>query len=184
MAQSGTHYDPEAEATGKYMVAFVESAGKVSPVFERKVREIFEQNMGELNAESWYENADVEAAFDEIIEEVGENTMRQGGIESGKAIDWPDGVETVMDGLQIWNDFHEAAYRNSDKDFPAGKYTVEDIGDNSARIGITNGYNLSAAFAKGCSKGIAKDLGPRNPSISIEDTDPNPSEQAAWILSW
>lgn len=177
-------YDPDAEATGKYMVAFVESAGEVSPVFERKVREIFEQHMGTLEADSWYRNADVNKAFDEILDEVGEKTMKQGGVESGKAIEWPDEVDTVMDALGIWNTFHEAAYRNSHLDFPAGKYTAEKRGDRTARIGITDGYNLSAAFAKGCSKGIAQDLGPNDGPITIEDTDPEATEQAAWILRW
>jgi hypothetical protein len=179
-----SNYDPDAEATGKYMVAFVESAGEVSPVFERKVREIFETHLGTLEADSWYRNADIKKAFDEILEEVGEKTMKQGGVESGKAIEWPDDVGTVMGALEIWNTFHEAAYRNSDLDFPAGKYTVEERGERTARIGITDGYNLSAAFAKGCSKGIAQDLGPKDSQITIEDTDPEANEQAAWMLTW
>lgn len=177
-------YDPTAEATGKYMVAFVESAGEVSPVFERKVREIFEKHLGTLEEDSWYLNADIEKAFDEVLEEVGEKTMKQGGIESGKAIEWPDDVETVMDGLGMWNTFHEAAYRNSDLDFPAGKYTIERQGERVVRAGITDAYNLSAPFAKGCSKGIVQDLGPNDKPITLEDTTPNDGEQAAWILEW
>lgn len=179
-----SYYDPEAEATGKYMVAFIESAGKVSPVFERKVREIFEDHMGTLEADSWYRNADVEKAFAEVLEEVGEKTMMEGGVESGKAIEWPDDVETVIDGFELWNSFHEAAYRNSDFDFPAGKYTVEQLGDREVRIGITEGYNLSAEFAKGCSKGITQDLSSRTNRTRLTDTDSNPDEQAAWVLEW
>jgi hypothetical protein len=177
-------YDPDAEATGKYMVAFIESAGKVSPVFERKVREIFENHMGTLEEDSWYLNANVEKAFDEVLEEVGEKTMMEGGVESGKAIDWPDEVETVMDGFNIWNTFHEAAYRNSDLDFPAGRYTVEHLGDRKVRIGITEGYNLSAEFAKGCSKGIVQELSDTSNRTRLEDTEPNLDEQAAWVLEW
>lgn len=179
-----SYYDPDAEATGKYMVAFIESAGKVSPVFERKVREIFEDHLGTLEEDSWYRNANVEKAFDEVLEEVGEKTMIEGGVESGKAIDWPDEVETVMDGFSVWNSFHEAAYRNSDLDFPAGKYTVEQLGDREVRVGITEGYNLSAEFAKGCSKGIVQELSTGSNRARLEDTDPRSEEQAAWILEW
>lgn len=177
-------YDPDAEATGHYMVAFVESAGKVSPVFERKVREIFEDNLGELEAGRWYRNEAITNAFEEILTQVGEQTMREGGIESGKAIQWEDDVDTVMDGLERWNDKHEAAYRNSDLRFPAGKYTVEDAGSRTARLGITDGYNLSAAFAKGCSVGIARDLGSNDHAVTTEDVAPRADEQAAWTLDW
>lgn len=179
-----SQYDPDAEATGKYMVAFIESAGKVSPVFERKVREIFESHMGTLEADSWYLNANVEKAFEEVLDEVGDKTMLEGGVESGKAIEWPDDVETVMDGFNIWNSFHEAAYRNSELDFPAGKYTVEAAGDRKARIGITEGYNLTTEFAKGVSKGVAYDLCSNQNPIRLDDVEPNPDEQAAWMLEW
>ncbi|MFC7059246.1 hypothetical protein [Halovenus salina] len=151
-----SYYDPEAEATGKYMVAFIESAGKVSPVFERKVREIFEDHMGTLEADSWYLNADVEKAFQEVLEEVGEKTMMEGGVESGKAIEWPDDVETVMDGFEIWNSFHEAAYRNSDLDFPAGKYTVEQLGDREVRVGITEGTTSAPSSPRAVRKGLSR----------------------------
>ena len=177
-------YDPDAEATGYYMTAFVEAAGEVSPVFERKVRDIFETHLGALEPEGWYRNGDITDAFEEIITQVGDKTMLQGGIESGAAIDWDDDVETVMDALNRWNDKHAAAYRNSDATYPAGKYTIESAGDRAARVGITDSYNLTAAFAKGCSKGIVRDLGPAGSSPTIEDTEPTADEQAAWILSW
>lgn len=62
--------------------------------------------------------------------------------------------------------------------------TVEKRGDRTALIGITDGYNLSAAFAKGCSKGISQDLGPNDGPSTIEDTDPEAIEQVAWLLTW
>jgi hypothetical protein len=175
-------YDPNAEVDGEYVVAFVESAGKVSPVFERKVREILEDHIGSIEPGQWYRTGDLEEAYQQIHREIGDKTMQQGGEEVGKAIPWPDGVETVADALDMLNDIHKSVYRNSSSEFPAGKYTIEHLGDNSARVGVTPGYQYSDPFARGVFSGIGATLGGSTPSL--ESTDTRPEETAAWIMEW
>jgi hypothetical protein len=175
-------YDPDAEVDGEYVVAFVESAGKVSPVFERKVRRILESHVDEIDPSTWYRTGDLETAYQEIHEEIGPKTMEEGGKEVGKAIPWPDGVESVVDGLQTLNDVHKSVYRNSPEEFPAGKYTLDVHGNGSVRVGITPGYQYTPAFARGVFRGIVTDLG--GSSANFDQVDARPEEAAAWELEW
>jgi hypothetical protein len=177
-------YDSNAEQDGQYLVAFVESAGEVSPVFERKVRRIFETHVGGLDAESWYDTDDCVEAYREVLDEIGDKTMEQAGIQVGKSVPWPEEVETVHDGLSTVNTMHKAAFRNSPEEFPAGRYVFEDICDRRARVGITAGYPYTAPFAKGVFTGIAQDLGRDVAGVTVEEADRKHGEKAAWIMEW
>ncbi|MFB6175751.1 MAG: hypothetical protein ABEI99_01155, partial [Halobaculum sp.] len=94
-----SEYDENSEVLGRYPLATVQSAGNVSPVFERKARELFSEHLGELDPETWYSTEDTVSAYHDLNDEVGEATMRQGGKESAKAVEWPDEVDTPMKGL-------------------------------------------------------------------------------------
>lgn len=177
-------YDPDAELSGAYLETVAEGAGSISPVFEQTVREAVEEHAEPLDSNSWYRNADVEYAFEQVHEEVGEQMMQQGGIEAGKALDWPDEVGSVVAALDRWDDRRRDAYRNSDAEFPAGTITVEKEGERKARVGVTEGYNLPVAFAQGYSKGIAQDVEPNDEPITVTETEPGPGELAAWTLEW
>jgi len=175
-------YDPTSEVIGRYPLATVESAGEVSPVFERKARELFNEHLGELDAEQWYRTDDVVAAYESLGDEVGESTMRQGGKESAKAVEWPPEVDTVRGGLDALAEMHKEAFRNSSDEFPAGKYTFEPLGDRHAHVGISGGYPFTAPHAEGVFVGVVQDLS--DARASIEETTPKADEQKAFELSW
>jgi len=178
------HYDPDAEGDGQYVIAFLDSADKVSPIFKQKVQDIFEEHFGTLDSDAWYRVEDIANAYEAVLEETGEKTMEQGGIETGKSVSWPDEVESLQDALDTCNDIHEAAYRNSDEKFPAGKYTVDHLVDTVSRVGITKGYALTTPCAKGIFKGYAKDLTSEAAFIDMEAVDTQSNELAAWRLEW
>jgi hypothetical protein len=175
-------YDPTAEADGEYIAAFAAQAGEVSPVFEKKVRNVFEQEIGGAEPDEWYAVADIVRAFEKIEDKAGERTLEQGGIATGKALPWPEGVDSVADGLATVNDLHLAAYRNSDADVPAGQFTFESVGDESARVGVTEGYPYPDAYARGALKGAVSDLTGSSPDVT--ETDTHGDERTAWRVEW
>lgn len=178
-----TEYDPDAEVIGRYPLATVKSAGEVSPVFEQKARELFTEHMGDLDADEWYSAADVVAAYEALSEEVGEATMRQGGKESARAVEWPPAVETPMEGLGALAQMHKEAFRGSDREFPAGKYTFEPLGDRRAHVGVSEDYPFTVPHAEGVFVGVVQDLSD-GVRPTIEATEPNPDEQAAFEIEW
>lgn len=176
-------HDPNSEVQGRYPLATVESAGEVSPVFERKARELFSEHLDELDAEQWYSTGDVVAAYHDLRDEVGEATMRQGGIEAGQAIPWPDEITSPMDAFGALTEMHQDAFRNSSQEFPAGRYTFEPSGDREARVGISKAYPFTEPHAEGVFVGITKSLGGGS-APSVEAVDPVDEEAAAFVVSW
>lgn len=177
-------YDPDSEADGRYVVAFVESAGEVSPVFQRKVTDMFEKHLPSLDADEWYRTEDVVLAFNEVNEEIGSKTMEQGGVESARAIPWPDSVSTLSDALDLLIKQHRDAYRNSSQKNPGGNYTVEVRDDSSARVGILEGFPYGSAFARGVFKQVAGEFSPAGAQPTLEPVEPDADESHAWELTW
>jgi len=177
-------YDPDAEGDGQYVVAFIESAGDVSTVFERKVRTIFEKHLSSIDAEQWYRVEDLAAAFDEIDNEVGEQTLEQGGIEATKTAPYPEEIRSIEGAFEtLSEEIHPAAYRNGTGTDPAGNYT-SDVSERSARVGILEGYPYPPAFAKGVMKQIPRRFGRGDASPTMERVDPHPRETHAWQMEW
>lgn len=176
-------YDPNAEVAGQYPLATVQSAGEVSPVFEQRARELFQEHMGELDPEQWYSVESTVKAYESLKDAVGEATMRQGGVESAKAVEWPPEVETPMDGLGALADMHKQAFRGSSQEFPAGKYTFEPLGDRTAHAGVTPDYPFTVSHAEGVFVGVVEDLSSAS-APTVTETDPKPNEQAAFEVSW
>jgi hypothetical protein len=175
-------YDPDAETIGKYILAFVESAGTVSPVFERKVRETFETEIGEVEADGWYRNDDVKGAYHSVLNKVGPKTMKQGGKATSGALDFPADT-SVEEALTLLQKEHSAdgVYRNTTSDTPAGQYTFE-ISGNSAHLGATEGYPYTKPFVEGLYKGIIEEYS--NSAPELTETTPKAGEQFAWDATW
>jgi hypothetical protein len=179
-----TGFDPDAEGDGRYLVAFVESARTVSPVFGQRVVALAEQYFDDLSTDEWYRLGDMRALYEELHEQVGDETIRRGGEENAKAIPWPDGVSTVADGLAVLNEMHQEATRGSDEPYPAGRYTIDLRGDREVRLGVTEAFPWPAPFVEGGARGIVDDLGPADASPTLERISPEPHERAAWLLTW
>lgn len=177
-------HETDAEILGKSIEMFVRSAGEVSVVFEHKMNDIVEKHLGEIEPESWYSVSDVAAATNEIRDEVGSVTIKNGGIAVAKNTDWPEDVTTVEEALQANIQRYQQTNRGGDSKFPAGNYTVEMLDARSARVGITERFPYGPEIAEGIYTGIAQEHGPDNASPITEETDPNPNESHAWILSW
>lgn len=175
----------EAEVHGRYVASFIESAGEVSPVFERKVREIFDNHIsGEITYDEWYPISDVSDAFHRVLREVGESTMREGGAASARQVPWPEEVTAVSDGLQRLDQMHQDSSRGGTSPEPAGSYTIDIRGDRSARVAVTEDWPYTAPEAEGVLKGVVDSLGDERAVPTINETDTRSGELAAWDLSW
>ncbi|MFC7057114.1 hypothetical protein [Halovenus salina] len=101
-------YDPDAEVVGKYMLAFIESAGEVSPVFESKVRSTFEEYTGKVKPDKWYRAEDVKQTYEAILADVGPRTMKNGGVETANTLPF-DEDKSVEGALALLCEEHTAA---------------------------------------------------------------------------
>jgi hypothetical protein len=185
------NWHPKATGRGMYVLSFFESAGEVSPVFERKAREMFEeQGLTDIDPEEYYPIDDIAPAFYSVVDDIGDKTMRQGGRQMGRDVPWPDGVEEPHDGLQTIDAIHQEASparengRTLDVDRPAGGYTYERRDDAAARVGITERYPYPPVMAEGVFLGIVDGLHDGVVSVEAEPTDPTHDERRAWTLSW
>jgi hypothetical protein len=176
-------YDNSSEVIGRYPLATVRSAGQVSPVFEKKARELFNEYLDDLDDERWYETGRVVEAYQSLSDAVGESTMRQGGKESAKAVEWPPEVTEPMDGLGALAQMHKEAFRNSDREFPAGRYTFESLGERRAHVGVTEDYPFTVPHAEGVFIGVVQDLTNAGNPTTAERT-PKSEEQAAFEIEW
>lgn len=175
-------YDANAEATGKYMNSFIQAAGEVSSVFEKRTREMFEKHIGDVEPDGWYKLDDVAKAFKEIREEVGAQTMKRGGEASGAALPFPDDT-SLEDAIAMLVEANQEAYRNSDMEYPAGTYLYE-VDGRSARFGVDEAYPLTKPFAEGVYTALIDQYGPNDAIPNFEEAEPKGDEQFAWEVSW
>lgn len=177
-------YDPSSEGDGRYVVAFVDSAGEVSPVFERKLRTIIENHLGEIDEQQWYSTEDLKRTFEEVREQIGPKTLKEGGIEGAKAIPWPDEISTVLEALGFLQQAHRDAFRDSQKEDPAGNYTFSRVGNREIRVGVTEGFILPPAWAKGVFEYVAREFGPDDAVVRLTEKTPEDDQTTTWELLW
>lgn len=175
-------YDEDAEATGKYMYSFVEAAGEVSSIFEKKTREMFEKHLGELEPDGWYNLGDTATAFHAIRDEVGAHTMVNGGKAAGEALPFPDDTE-LEEAIELLIETNQEVYRNSDMEYPAGTYLYE-IDGRSGRFAVDEAYPLTKHFAKGVYIALIEQYGPEDAIPSFDEVEPEGDEQFAWEVDW
>lgn len=191
MEEIEQNWHEHAHGQGLYILSFYESAGKVSPVFERKAREVFEDHgLTDIEEEEFYHYDRVAPAFYDVVNKIGEKTMREGGRQMGRDVPWPEGVETPHDGLEMIDAIHQQAGpaitdgETLDIDRPSGGYSYEETGPTAAHVGITERYPNPPVMAEGVFLGIVDGLADGGVSVSIEETDPTHDERHAWEISW
>jgi hypothetical protein len=177
--------DSDVEVTGRYIVSMVESAGEVSPVFERKIRDLLgDHGISDPDADQWYSATDFAAAVNEAATAIGDKTVLEAGVQMGKDVPQPPVVEGPKDALQHVDDAQRAAYRNSDDPAPAGGYTYETVDDRTARVGVTEAWPYPREIAEGSLKGIVKSTADGAAVVSVSETVAEPGEAFAFEVSW
>lgn len=180
-----SEFDPDAEVDGRYILSFVESAGEVSQIFRKKLEEELEKHgISDVSADNWYRNGDVSTAFDEVTDSIGDSTINQGGKEIGRTVPFPEDIDGPKAGFKMLNEMHKQAYRDSSMDWPAGRWTYEELSETTVRVGATEAYPYPVPLIEGVVEGVTEVLGPDTALINVEETTPNADEKAAFKVDW
>jgi hypothetical protein len=169
-----------AEVAGRFVTTFVEGAGEVSTVFRRVLRESFERHLGAVESEQWYEVPAVVDAFEALAEEAGPATMRKGGMECAKIVEFDSRVGDIAGALAALQTAHADAHHGP----TAGNYTYDEPTERSVRVGITADYPYGADFAEGVLLQTVREFGPVDGVPVAERTAARDDEAAAWTLTW
>jgi hypothetical protein len=82
-----------------------ESAGEVSPVFERKMRDLFEEHgIEDPSPDEWYSAENFVSAVNEAAEQIGDKTVLEAGVQMGRDVPQPEEVDGPKDALAIVDD--------------------------------------------------------------------------------
>lgn len=146
---------PSPEVSGMYVTAFLDSAGEVSSVFERKARSILDENgIEEVSQEEWYEIDRFVSAMNNIEEEVGEKTSERAGIEMMEVAPEIEDLSSMEEAIEVGKEPLRQSYRN---------YSVEEVGgfkfeesEGEKRVAYYGGWEYPEAFTHGIFKGMAK----------------------------
>jgi hypothetical protein len=188
----GVTMDADTEVTGRYITSMVKSAGEVSPVFEKKMKELLsEHGIDDPDHEKWYSAEAFIEAVNQATDRIGSKTIAQAGEEMGRDVPKPEDAESPHDVLKTVDEAQQAAYRGGSEERPAGSYTYERLGDREARCAVTEDFAYPDEISEGSLRGIVKDMVDRGSDVRIEEVDPKPTdhpeksdERIAYRISW
>jgi hypothetical protein len=173
----------QTKMTGANVVAFLESAGEVSPVFEKKARETFNSHdITDPDPSAWYDNEAFTDALFEIVDKAGEKTVQQAGREMTRVNDEILQQEQVDDGLAVLAEQHEAVHKNFSVE-SAGRVEHKQIGSTAYRIAGTGGYKYPQALLQGASMETVIQTSDAT-NVRVEDTETEGDEVVAFELHW
>lgn len=131
----------------EHVEAFLESFGKVSPVFQRKASSHFEDNgIDPYGDKEWVSQDAVRSAVAALAEDAGSATMLEAGKSVGEGIPAEASEPTAV--LQTLNETHKAAFRASQEDLPAGEFRWSEDG-GSLRVSATTNWPYGDSFPHG-----------------------------------
>jgi hypothetical protein len=116
------------QVTGLYIAAFIESAGEVSRVFERKATDMLANHGIEgVDPESWYDLNAFERAVTEIEDQVGSMTTKQAAVKMIQVDEKIPDQDSARDGFEIL----ETQQRNAFK-----SHSVEECGQYGSNSSV------------------------------------------------
>lgn len=163
----------DPKVSGKYVGAFIESAGDVSPVFERKASNILESNgIDDVDPEDWYSVEKFVDAMSEIEGEVGEKTSEQAGIKMIEVVDEISGLSSMEEAIEIGKEPHRQSYQNFATE-EVGGLKCEQLDNGNLKVAYYGGWEYPEAFTEGIFKGFAKGVD----GLTPDDIEPREPEQ-------
>lgn len=168
--------------TGANVVAFLASAGEVSPVFEKKARETFkEYGITDPDESKWYDAGDYTDALFEFTERAGENTVQEAGREMVRINEPILEQDSIEDGLDVFTEQHKEVHKDfSEED--AGLVEYERIDDSTYRITGVGAYDHPEALLKGASMEVVIQTSDTT-NVRVEDSEPQGDEVVAFKLN-
>lgn len=174
---------PQTEVTGANIVAFLTSAGEVSPVFEKKARETFEKyGITDPEESDWYDSENYTEAMLEIVDKAGEKTVQQAGRESVRFNEPLLEQDDTESALAVLSEQHVQTHRDYDES-EVGAVECEMIGDTRCRVTGTGGYKYPESLLRGAAKETVLQTGEVD-TVEITDADTEDGEVMAFELVW
>lgn len=169
----------DPKVSGKYVGAFIESAGDVSSVFERKARNILESNgIEDVDPQEWYSVDRFVDAMNEIEEEVGEKTSEQAGRKMIEIVDAISGLSSMEEAIEIGKEPHRQSYQNFSTE-EVGGLKSERLDNGNVKVAYYGGWEFPEAFTKGIFKGFTKGVNGLTPD-DIESREAEGNEVYAF----
>lgn len=174
---------PDSRISGAYVAAFVQSAGEVSPVFEKKAKEtLADRDITDPDPESWYDNEKFGEALFEIVDKAGERTVAQAGKEMVAITDEILEQDEIEAGLEVLTAQHEEIHESHTVG-DAGILTYEQLSPTSYRVASEGGYEYPASLVKGAAEETVRRTG--GPSrVDVSDVETESNEPFAFEVSW
>jgi hypothetical protein len=174
----------EPQVIGLYITAFVESAGEVSIVFERKAKEMLaDHGIEDIDVESWYDLNAFERAVTEIEEQVGGKTTRQAAVKMIEVDDKIPDQNSARDGFEIL----KTQQRNAMDDFSVedcGQYRIEQLDPQEFRVATYGGWGYPEAFTGGLMKGVIQETERQGAKVELDSVSTSGDEVYAYKVSW
>jgi hypothetical protein len=127
-------FDDGVEAKGAAVLSILDG---VPDAFTGTAEEILaDHGIEDPQPEEWYDQTAYLEAYETIVEEVGESTLRRIGESTPENAEWPPGVETPMEALESIQAAYEMNHRGGD----IGVYEVERVDDSTAEVRCRNPY--------------------------------------------
>lgn len=170
---------------GRYILAFVESTGKVSAVFRDKTEEMFADHglaVEEIEEDSWHDALSYAEAMQDVRSEVGPRTLRQAGAEQASNVPYPGHVETVEDALEFLVQADIDAHRPPSGEYP-GDYHFEKTGPSSGRMSVNAEAPYPVENFHGVFEGCVDTFAGVGAGV-VTETEPNSGEKAAFEVTW
>ncbi|MFC7059419.1 hypothetical protein [Halovenus salina] len=170
----------EPKVSGKFVQGFANSAGEVSPVFERKLRKYLQEHgIEEIDSDSWYNFDQFWRSTNDVEDAVGEMTSVVGGRTMVALIEPLDGSQSLAETMEIADEANRNAYRNFSVE-SAGHWSYEETEDGF-RLATIGGWRHPAKFTKGIMEGFVEN------SIdyemdNLEQTRPQSDEVYAFFV--
>lgn len=173
-----------AKISGKYVAAFVQSAGEVSAVFEKKAQETLSAHgIDDPDPEEFYDDAAFGAALAEIEETAGERTVRQAGQKMIAVNESVVSQSSAVAGLETMADQHAGIHRDYSV-AEAGGYEVVSTGDRTCRVDVLGDYPFPLSLPHGAIEGTVRETESDADRVSVDRVDAPDDVFARFDVGW
>lgn len=138
-------FDDNVEVRGAAVKSIVNG---VPDTFTDKAREyLAEHGIENPQPDEWYSQQSYLNAYEAIVSDIGESTLRQIGESTPENAEWPPGIEGPMGALQSIDDAYHMNHRGGD----IGYYEAEKVDDSTAVVYCQTPYPCAydTALVKG-----------------------------------
>lgn len=126
--------DNTVEVRGAAVMSIVDG---VPAAFTETAKEILaDHGIEELDPDEWYPQQAYLDAYQQIVDDIGESTLRRIGESTPENAEWPPGVSTPFEALASIDDAYNMNHRGGD----IGYYDVKRVDETTAHVECKTPY--------------------------------------------